>query len=192
MLVGYARRGRSPDARGKMDSAAKLRRPEAATQRSLESSAMNKIERVDRILRGGCHCRSLAIAFETALDPRTLPLRACQCSFCRRHGGITTSDPGGRLVVEVGDPERLQRYRFALGITDFLVCKTCGVYVAAVMGADGRSVGVLNVNALDDPAPFARPPEPMQYGAETVEEREARRAKVWMPAEVRAGRGPSE
>lgn len=135
-------------------------------------------------LRGGCHCRSIEVAFETALDPTALPLRACQCSFCRRHGGITTSDPAGRLVVEVREPEHLQRYRFALGITDFLICRTCGVYVAAVMQAAGRPLGVLNVNVLDDRAAFARPPAPMEYGAEKVEDREARRAKVWMPVEI--------
>jgi hypothetical protein len=142
-------------------------------------------------LRGGCHCRNLEVVFETALDPGALPLRACRCSFCRRHGGITTSDPAGRLVVEVREPEQLQRYRFALGITDFLICRTCGVYVAAVMEAEGRLLGVLNVNVLDEPAPFARQPVPMQYGAETVEDREARRAKGWMSVEVTVPRETS-
>ena len=136
-------------------------------------------------LHGGCHCGALKVAFETAVDPHGLPLRACQCSFCRRHGGITTSDPTGRLVIEVGQPEQLQRYRFALGITDFLICRMCGVYVAAAMETDGGVLGVLNVNVLDEREPFLRPAEPMSYGAEKVEDREARRAKVWMPVEIR-------
>ena len=38
--------------------------------------------------------------------------------------------PGEASVVE---PEQLLRYRFALGITDFLICRSCGVYVAAVV-----------------------------------------------------------
>lgn len=137
-------------------------------------------------LRGGCHCGNLKVVFETAQDATTLALRACQCSFCLRHGGITTSDPAGRLVIEVRDPEQLQRYRFALGITDFLLCRTCGVYVAAIMESAGRSLGVLNVNVLDEREPFARPTWPMEYGAEKVQDREARRAKVWMPVEVRS------
>jgi hypothetical protein len=141
------------------------------------------------VLRGGCHCGAIRVEFETALDPHALPLRACQCSFCRRHGGVTTSDPAGRLLIEVGQPELLQRYRFALGITDFLICCACGVYAAAVMENDHRWVGVLNVNVLDKHEPFARTPTPMEYGAERVEDREARRAKVWMPVEVRLGVG---
>jgi len=136
-------------------------------------------------LTGGCHCGTIKIILETALDPRALPLRACQCSFCRRHGGITTSDPAGRLVVEVRQADQLQRYRFALGITDFLICRTCGVYVAATMQEEGRGLAVVNVNALDERDPFARPTTPMEYGAEKVEDRAARRAKVWMPVEVR-------
>jgi hypothetical protein len=136
------------------------------------------------MLRGGCHCGNIKVTFETALDPRALPLRACQCAFCRRHGGVTTSDPAGRLMVAVAEPGQLQRYRFALGITDFLICRTCGVYVAATMEAEGRVLGVLNVNVLDEHEPFARRPEPMQYGAETADDREARRAKVWMPVEL--------
>ena len=136
-------------------------------------------------LTGGCHCGNMKVAFETSRDPRDLPLRACQCSFCRRHGAVHTSDPEGRLVVDVGQPERLQRYRFALGITDFLICRTCGTYVAAVTELEGRSLGVLNVIVLDEREPFARPPTPMEFGPERVEDREARRAKAWMPVEVR-------
>jgi hypothetical protein len=136
------------------------------------------------ILRGGCHCGALGVVLETARDPSTLPLRACQCSFCLRHGAITTADPAGRLRIEVGDPERLVRYRFALGITEFLVCRACGVYIAATMPGDRGTLGVVNVNVFDERQPFARAAEPMSYGAETVEERTARRAERWMPADV--------
>jgi hypothetical protein len=140
-------------------------------------------------LTGGCHCGNMKVAFETSLDPRNLSLRACQCSFCRRHGGVNTSDPAGRLVVEVREPERLQRYRFGLRITDFLICRTCGTYVAAVTEIEGRSLGVLNVNVLDEHEPFARPPTPMEYGTEQVQDREARRVKAWMQVEVRIPSG---
>ena len=141
-------------------------------------------------LRGGCHCGAVRVELETGIDPSALALRACQCSFCRRHGGVTTSDPAGRVRIEVSNPtnrpEQLQRYRFGLGITDFLICRTCGVYVAATMETHGRVLGVLNVNVLDDQAPFTRSAAPMEYGAESIEDRQARRAKVWMPVEVRA------
>lgn len=119
-------------------------------------------------LTGGCHCGNMKVTVETALDPRNLPLRACQCSFCRRHGPVTASDPAGRLVLDVRQPERLQRYRFALGITDFLICQTRGTFVAAVTEIEGRALGVLNVNVLDEHEPFARAPTPMEFGTEGV------------------------
>lgn len=86
---------------------------------------------------------------------------------------MTTSDPGGQLLVEVGQPDMLVRCRFAL--------------VAATMGTEGWWLGVVNVKTLDERELFARQPENMRYGAETVEDRETRRAKVWMPVEVRSG-----
>jgi hypothetical protein len=106
-------------------------------------------------LRGGCHCGNISVEFETALDPATLPLRACQCSFCRKHGARTTSDPKGRLSVSAREGGLL-RYRFALGITDFVVCRACGVYVAATMQAATGVLGTLNVNVLDDREHFVR------------------------------------
>jgi hypothetical protein len=57
--------------------------------------------------------------------------------------------------------------------------------VAAIMETEGSVLGVLNVNVLDAREPFARPASPMEYGAETIEGRETRRAKVWMPVELR-------
>jgi len=136
-------------------------------------------------LRGGCHCGNINVELETALDPHALPLRACQCSFCRKHGARTTSDPAGRLRVSARDPELLLRYRFALGITDFLVCKSCGTYVTATMDAAARRLGTLNVNVLDEREPFLRSAEPVSYFRENVEQRAARRLMAWMPVELR-------
>ncbi len=137
-------------------------------------------------LRGGCHCGNISVEFETLVAPGMLPLRACGCSFCRRHGARTTSDPAGHLRVSVRDPDLLLRYRFALGITDFLICKGCGTYVAATMDAAARRIGVVNVNVLDEREPFLRQAEPVYYVREDVEQRMARRLLAWMPVDVRA------
>jgi len=137
-------------------------------------------------LRGGCHCGNISVEFETVLDPRGLPLRACQCSFCRKHAARTMSDPAGRLGVAVRDGDLLLRYRFALGITDFLVCKSCGVYVAATMQSAKGSLGTLNVSVLDEREAFMRQAEPVTYFRESVEQRMSRRLLAWMPVDVRS------
>jgi hypothetical protein len=137
-------------------------------------------------LRGGCHCGNISVEFETVLDPTALQLRACQCSFCRKHGARTTSDPRGALRVSVREADLLSRYRFALGITDFFMCRSCCVYVAATMETSTAIVGTLNVNVLDERGPFLRSAEPVHYFfSESLEQRRARRMGMWMPVELR-------
>ena len=134
-----------------------------------------------RSFPGSCHCGNVEVAYETALAPAETQVRACGCGFCRRHGGLTVSDPAGRLRIAVEDPKRLIRYRFALGTADFLICADCGVYLAAVL-ADGEGAwAVLNVNVLDDRGAFSRTPEPANYDAEDQADRIARRKARWTP-----------
>jgi hypothetical protein len=138
----------------------------------------------DTALAGRCHCGNLELVLETRLRPARLPLRACTCTFCARHGARSTSDPQGRVTVTVHEPERLVRYRFGLGTADFLVCGRCGVYVAAVMTEGGSAWAVVDVNALDAVELFARAPTPFTYDGETADERGARRKARWTPALV--------
>jgi hypothetical protein len=133
------------------------------------------------IHEGGCHCGNLRFALETALPLAELPRRACQCSFCRSHGAISTSDPAGALRFTVQDSKQLIRYRFGLKLADFLVCARCGVYVAAQMIDSGKAWAVLNTNAFDDVDHFGSAIAPMDYDTEDVAARLARRKSRWTP-----------
>ena len=128
---------------------------------------------------GSCHCGNLKLEFETGLEPAALPLRACQCSFCRRHVALSTSDPAGSVRVSVADASLLQRYRFGLGITDFLICRRCGVYLLAVMEIDGDLYAVLNANVLECRGAMTGEVQPMEYGGEDEAARLARRKTRW-------------
>jgi hypothetical protein len=111
-----------------------------------------------------------------------LPLRACQCGFCRRHGAATTSDPSSRLHIEAA-PGALNRYRFGRRTAEALLCDECGVYVASVLAADGGMLATLNVVGTDLQAFFAgRAAEPVVYDDETDDARLARRLERWTPA----------
>jgi hypothetical protein len=133
---------------------------------------------------GGCHCGNLEIAFETAQPPAELTVRACGCSFCRRHGGRTVSDPAGGVEILVHDPAELSRYRFGPGTAEFLVCRCCGVYVGAVMAEAEAAWAIVNVNALVTPEVFAETAIPVSYDRESEIERRARRRARWTPARV--------
>jgi len=134
------------------------------------------------ILNGSCHCGAVAVALETA-DLERLQLRACQCSFCRRHGVVSVSDHAGRLTIRsTGDV--LTRYRFGLKTADFLFCSVCGCYVGATiaMGAEVRAIVNATGTGLEGTAGKAA--TPVDYEHESQGERVARRLAQWMPVSL--------
>ena len=135
-------------------------------------------------LRGRCHCGNIEVELETSLPPGALALRACQCTFCRKHGVRATSDPAGRLRFRVHNGAALSRYSFGLKLARMLVCSRCGAYLGAVMDHEGRTFGTLNANCLDDQAAMTQEARPMNFDAETAEQRTARRLAGWSPAEL--------
>jgi hypothetical protein len=130
---------------------------------------------------GACHCGNLTIVFETGQAPDALEIRACQCAFCTMHGARSVSDPAGRVRVVARAPAETHCYRFALRTADFVVCRRCGAYAAAVMRDGGRSYAIVNVNLLAQARRFTRPAVAVRYDAESEAERRARRAARWTP-----------
>ena len=147
------------------------------------------------MFNGSCHCGNIAFVFETEKTPDQLGVRACDCSFCTRHGGRTTTDPQGSVRFTVRDGARLNRYRFGLRTADFLVCAECGVYVGVVMPDGDRSYVTLNVNAFDERDAFPEDATSVNYDDETKEGRMQRRRANWTPVadfvEDGLGRGGS-
>ena len=109
------------------------------------------------------------------------PVRLCQCAFCRGHGARATSDSSGELQFRFERPEFLRRYRFALRTADFLICKECGTYVAAVLLSGRGAQGVVNLNTLRDPPKGVRPGTAVSHDGESGEGRRARRVLTWTP-----------
>ena len=135
---------------------------------------------------GSCHCGNLTLHFEATRAAAELPVRQCGCTFCARHQPRYTSDPQGRVTVHFADAALLARYRFGLGLADFLLCRRCGVFVAAFEPGESDTTGraVLNLNVLADASGFSAAPVRMDYDAEDAAARRARRARAWTPAAV--------
>jgi hypothetical protein len=132
---------------------------------------------------GSCHCGAVRIELTTDKKPEEMRVGRCACSFCRRHGARTMGDPQGAVAFRAA-PGELSRYRFGLGITDFLLCAKCGTYVGAVMPDEGGTIGVVNVNSLDIRDTFDAAPPLRHYDGEDDAGRRARRRKFWMKASV--------
>lgn len=136
-------------------------------------------------MAGGCHCGNLRVSFESPSSPTELQLRACACSFCRSHGVRTTVDPRGKLDIQVREAAELSRYRFGLKTADYLICRRCGIYVAAVLSSGSSSSGLyamLNVNVLDLRERFRQPALALDFEGELESERRIHRIATWTPA----------
>jgi hypothetical protein len=133
---------------------------------------------------GGCHCGNLRLRLELTRPPAEYATRSCSCSFCRAHATRTVSDPGGRVEIRANDWSRIERYRFGSGTADFLLCRTCGVYIGAVCETELGTRAVTNVNSLMDHAAFPPASSFPDHDDESVEARLARRAANWTPAVV--------
>ena len=134
------------------------------------------------VVEGHCHCGNIRFRLESKLKTADLPVRACQCSFCRSHGAQLTSDPAGRITFTVLDDAQLSRYKFGLKTADFLVCRTCGFYAGALMPYSGGLYAIVNINAVgarDHPWMNA---VPMKYDGENEADRILRRRERWSPA----------
>jgi hypothetical protein len=127
---------------------------------------------------GACHCQNISVRLESDKVPSELPLRTDTCSFCSKHHAIYTSDPEGEAHLAARDADLVERYRFGTRTADFLVCKSCGVFIAAYMSEP--PLAVINVNALDARAEFLKNEVLVtNLDAETVEQRLTRRRARW-------------
>ena len=130
---------------------------------------------------GTCHCGAIGFIYRTALEPDRWSVRACQCSFCRAHDALSTSDPDGDLAFTASKPALLQKYRFGLKTADFLLCRECGVYIGALIETDGKAFGIINIHALQEPPAKLAPTAPIHYDDENTGGRVSRRTQRWTP-----------
>ncbi|NYE29656.1 hypothetical protein HDE78_002622 [Rhodanobacter sp. K2T2] len=131
-------------------------------------------------LSGGCHCGQLHLSFSTALDPASIVPRACDCSFCEKHGAAYVSDPAGQLSVTALSSDALRRYRQGSNTADFLLCAQCGVLIAVVFENDARLYATVNARCLAQPTGFGMttPASPQWLGPG---EKVARWSQLWIP-----------
>jgi hypothetical protein len=131
--------------------------------------------------KGGCHCGNLQIELETEISPAAIEVRACQCTFCRKHSSLSVTDPAGHLTIRAEHEDRLGHYAFGLRTAKYLVCRTCGVYVAAVTTGESKPRGIAILNCLDERRQFIREPIAVDYDAENRDDRIERRRQGWTP-----------
>lgn len=131
-------------------------------------------------IHGRCHCGNLAFTLDIEPMPAMLPARACDCSFCVKHGGVWTSSPAGRLRVSIADADQVHPYAFGTKTATFHVCGRCGVVPVVTSEVDGHTYAVVSVNAFDGFPADRLQRGPASFDGEGQGERLARRARHWI------------
>jgi len=98
---------------------------------------------------GGCHCGTIFVQVVLTRDTSQYAPRACDCSYCRKHGAAYVSDPKGRMVIHIKDEQRCQRYRQGSGSAEMVLCRECGVLIGAIYRDVAWLYGTINVTAMD-------------------------------------------
>ena len=132
------------------------------------------------MIRGRCHCGNISFSLTWEPDPVEIPARACTCSFCTKHGGVWTSNPGGTLEVVVEDASLVSKYAFGTRTAEFHTCARCGIVPVVTSRIDDRLYAVVSVNAFEgvDHSRIRR--APASFDGEGEDSRLARRKRSWI------------
>jgi hypothetical protein len=141
------------------------------------------------LLNGKCHCGNIAFGLDWPDDTPEIPARACDCSFCVKHGGVWTSHPQSRLAVVIRDASHVSKYEFGTRTATFHVCTTCGAVPLVTSDVAGRRYAVVNVNALEDVDPSRLRRTAAHFDGEGIDSRLARRSRNWIADVSIAGAG---
>jgi hypothetical protein len=133
------------------------------------------------LITGRCHCGNISFRLDWRPEPSEIPVRACTCSFCVKHGGVWTSSPRASLQARVEDPSKVEKYVFGTRTADFHVCRACGVVPLVTSRIDGRLYAVVNVNALEGVEPGLLKRATATFDGEDEAARLARRKRNWIP-----------
>jgi hypothetical protein len=132
-----------------------------------------------RRIHGSCHCGNIRFALDWPDSRPTLPVRACGCGHCTKHGAMWTSHPDGRFSLRIADESQVTRYRFGTKTADFHVCATCGVVPIVTCVIEGTRYAVFNANTFDDVDRAQFVVAATDFEGETTENRLARRRRNW-------------
>jgi hypothetical protein len=134
-------------------------------------------------LHGGCHCGGIRVDVELPRPAASYTPRACDCSFCRKHGAAWISDAEGELLITAGADANLREYLQGSGNAHFLLCGDCGVLVAVAFADGNGLLGAMNAGCIDEGTPLG---DVTSVSPQTLspDDRIARWLKLWMTTRI--------
>lgn len=132
-------------------------------------------------IEGKCHCGNVSYVLDWPGDGASIPVRACGCAFCTKHGASWTSHRDAALAVDVRDPALVSMYRFGTGTADFHVCARCGIPPLVTCAIEGNLYAVVNANTFEGIHPSSLARSATNFDGEGTGERLERRKRNWIP-----------
>ncbi len=135
-----------------------------------------------KLIDGKCHCGNISYTFHWPGDGAEIPVRACSCTFCSKHGGLYTSNQEAKLRAVVHNDSLVSHYQFGTSTAEFYVCSRCGAVPFVTSEMEDRLYAVVNVNTFEgvDPSVFVK--AIANFDGEEVESRLERRKRTWIPS----------
>ena len=134
-----------------------------------------------RTIRGKCHCGNIEYRLLWPDSEKALAVRACGCTFCRKHGGVYTSHPDAQLSARIDNAALLNKYAFGTQTAEFFVCTRCGTVPFVTSTIDGAQFAVVNVNTFENVDSAELESSQTDFDGESVDERLGRRKRNWIP-----------
>ena len=132
------------------------------------------------LIHGRCHCGNILFTLQWEPDPALIPVRACGCSFCVKHGGVWASKADGDLKIIIRDRTLVSDYEFGTKTAKFHTCARCGVVPVVTSLIDGRLYAVVSANAFENIDPALLIKASSNFDGEGTDDRLARRARNWI------------
>ena len=133
-------------------------------------------------IEGKCHCGNITYVLHWPGEGTKIPVRACSCTFCTKHGGTYTSHCDAKLAAVVHDEALASQYRFGTGTAEFYLCSRCGVVPFVTSMIEDNLYAVVNVNSFEDIDPSCYSRAVTDFDGETTESRLDRRKRNWIPS----------
>lgn len=131
-------------------------------------------------IHGSCHCRNIAFILDWKPEPELIPARACDCSFCARHGASWTASPDAELELRIAFPALVSEYAFGTGTAVFHICARCGCVPVVTSRIDQQLYAVVNVTCFTDFDPARLNRSVVSLAGEDEASRRARRRRNWI------------
>ncbi len=133
-----------------------------------------------RTILGRCHCGNIEYTLLWPNTDDTIAVRACGCTFCRKHEGVYTSHPDAQLVARIADATWANTYVFGTETAEFHVCSRCGVVPFVTSTIDDAVYAVVNVNTFENVDSAELAASSADFDGENVAQRLARRKGNWI------------